>query len=70
MNTVTLYCEGLTMLINKCMIVKRGVIIMGDYLFWIILIPVLFYLIAGFFTKESHPEDMEIPVFEDEYGDE
>jgi hypothetical protein len=52
------------------MIVKRGVIFMGDYLFWIILIPVLFYLIAGFFTKESHPEDMEIPVFEDEYGDE
>lgn len=43
---------------------------MGDYLFWIILIPILFYLIVGFFSKESHPEDMKIQTLEDEYGDE
>jgi hypothetical protein len=49
---------------------KKRTNFMGDYLFWIILIPILFYLIAGFFTKETHPEDMETHILEDEYGDE
>lgn len=51
------------------MIVKKG-ITMGEFVFWIILIPVLFYIIVGTFSKENHPIDTEIKPLEDDYGDE
>lgn len=43
---------------------------MGEFLFWIILIPILFYLIVGTFSKDSHPHDMDTKKLDDDYGDE
>lgn len=51
------------------MIVKKG-ITMGEFVFWIILIPLLFYIVVGTFSKESHPNDTTVKPLEDEYGDE
>lgn len=51
------------------MIVKKG-ITMAEFVFWIILIPVLFYIIVGTFSKENLPNDTGIKPLEDEYGDE
>ncbi len=43
---------------------------MGEFLFWIILIPVLFYLIVGFFAKDNYPKDIYPSIMEDEFSDE
>lgn len=43
---------------------------MGDFIFWIILIPILFYIIVGTFTKDSHPNDMHDSTQDEDYGDE
>ena len=54
---------------NSCMILTK-VITMGEFVFWIIFIPVLFYIVVGTFSKECHPQDTDTKPLKDEYGDE
>lgn len=69
MNGVNYNEVVITLSNNSCMIVKKG-ITMGEFVFWIILIPLLFYIVVGTFSKECHPNDTTVKPLEDEYGDE
>ncbi len=42
---------------------------MGEFIFWIILIPLLFYIMISIFSKEDVPNEKKTH-HHDEYGDE
>lgn len=43
---------------------------MEEFLFWIILIPILFFIIVDTFSKDKHPQDIEIHRLDEDNEDE
>lgn len=43
---------------------------MGEFIFWVILIPLLFYIIISIFSNENQFQDIEVDIKDNKYGDE
>lgn len=43
---------------------------MGEFIFWVILIPLLFYIMISIFSKENQFQDIEVDTKDNKYGDE
>ena len=69
MNGVNYNKVVITLTNNSCMIVEKKGTNMGEFLFWVILIPLLFYIVISTFSKETTNDNNKISDNEN-YGDE